>query len=71
MAAFIAHGDFNSYEEAIKSMVHPTDRFEPNMKNHEQYEYLYNKVYRKVYPRLGDLYKRLREYSNVYPVAES
>lgn len=71
MAAFIAHGDFNSYEEAIKSMVHPTDRFEPNMKNHEQYEYLYNKVYRKVYPRLGDLYKRLREYSNVYPVARS
>lgn len=59
MVAFVAKGEFSSYEEAIKSMVHETDVFTPNVQNHKIYDELYTKAYRKVFPKLEPLYKAI------------
>ncbi len=56
MVAFVAKGEFKSYEEAIKSMVHEKDVFMPDKKNHEVYMNMYNKVYRKIYRNVRPLY---------------
>ena len=56
MVAFVAKGEFNSFDEAIKSMVHEKDVFTPDQKNHETYMNMYNKVYRKIYKNVRPLY---------------
>lgn len=61
MVAFVAKGEFESYEEATKSMVQTKRTFEPNMKNHELYLSIYKNIYSKIYPKLEPLYKRLRK----------
>lgn len=60
MAGFIMAGEFKNKEEAAKAMVHQSKEFKPNPKNVEKYEYLYNKVYVKMYPNLKDLYKNVK-----------
>ncbi len=56
MVAFVAKGEFESYDEAIKSMVHEKDVFMPIPENHETYMSIYNKVYRKIYRNVRPLY---------------
>mgnify|MGYP000797151442 FL=1 len=56
MVAFVAKGEFKSYDEAIKSMVHEKVVFTPDPKNHEIYMNMYNKVYRKIYRNVRPLY---------------
>lgn len=56
MVAFVAKGEFASYDEAIKSMVHEKDVFMPIPENHEVYMNIYNKVYRKIYKNVRPLY---------------
>ena len=56
MVAFVAKGEFSSFDEAIKSMVHEKDVFTPDPKNHETYMNMYNKVYRKIYKNVRPLY---------------
>ena len=56
MVAFVAKGEFASYDEAIKSMVHEKDVFRPIPENHEVYMNIYNKVYRKIYKNVRPLY---------------
>ena len=56
MVAFVAKGEFESFDEAIKSMVHEKDVFTPDPKNHEIYMNMYNKVYRKIYKNVRPLY---------------
>ena len=56
MVAFVAKGEFNSFDEAIKSMVHEKDVFMPIPENHETYMSIYNKVYRKIYRNVRPLY---------------
>lgn len=60
MAGFIAAGEFKNKEEAAKAMVHQSIEFKPNPKNVEKYDYLYKKVYVKMYPNLKDLYKNVK-----------
>ena len=56
MVAFVAKGEFASYDEAIKSMVHEKDVFIPIPEHHEVYMNIYNKVYRKIYKNVRPLY---------------
>ena len=53
---FATKGEFESFDEAIKSMVHEKDVFTPDPKNHEIYMNMYNKVYRKIYKNVRPLY---------------
>ncbi len=61
MVAFVAKGEFKSYEEATENMVQIRKTFEPNMKNHELYLKIYKNVYSRMYPKLEPIYKRLRK----------
>ena len=67
IAVGLADGTFKSLEEATERMVEVQDRFEPNPENQAKYDYLFNKVYKHMYPRLSSLYKKIREYKNEYP----
>ena len=59
-------GLHSNFEEAVKAMTHVGEVFEPNIKNHELYDALYNDVYKKMYKRLRPLYERIREITG-YP----
>ncbi|MFC1848862.1 FGGY-family carbohydrate kinase [candidate division CSSED10-310 bacterium] len=56
------HPDFTT---AITEMTHLGDTFEPDPKNHEIYDQLYRKVYKKMFNRLRPLYKEIREMKNL------
>ncbi len=62
IATFLALGEFKDLEEAMKAMSHPTVRYEPNEVAHQQYEFIYKKVYLKMYPRLKDVYKEIKTF---------
>ncbi len=61
--AFTAHGDFVSYHAAIDSMVHPSKTFIPDPEAHSRYDYLYRKVYTKLYAKLKKFYVGLKEFN--------
>lgn len=61
MVAFVANGEFESFDEAIKSMVHEKDVFTPDAENHEIYMNMYNKVYRKIYKNVRPLYATMND----------
>ena len=63
---FLASGRFHSVEEAMKNMSRVTKTFSPNEVAHQQYEYLYNHVYLKLYPQLKNVYKDLNHFSKRY-----
>ena len=63
---FVGLKVFDSYEEAVKNMVHYTSIFKPDEKNTEIYDKLYRKVYTKIYRKLEGLYKEIKEITN-YP----
>ncbi len=63
MAGFVALGEFSSFDEAIKEMVHYTKVFYPNPEKHKVYERMYRKVYVKMYGKLKRFYKTLSKYS--------
>ncbi|MDY0118097.1 MAG: FGGY-family carbohydrate kinase [Bacilli bacterium] len=60
LAVFVAKGVFKTYEDATLNMVHVRDEFKPDSSANKKYEYLYKKVYLKLYPRLSKIYKRVR-----------
>ena len=64
IATFLALGEFSSLDEALSSMCHETSRFEPNEVAHQQYQYLYKNVYLKLYPRLKDVYKNIKQFAD-------
>jgi xylulokinase len=49
MCAAIGVGFFHGHEEAVKKMSGNTQTFEPNKKNRELYEDIYQKVFRNLY----------------------
>ena len=55
MVAFVAKGVFADFDAAAKAMVHVKDTFQPNERNHEVYNDIYEQAYRKIYPRLRSL----------------
>jgi len=57
LVAFKANGTFDSYEEAAKAMVHIKDEFQPDMKVHQIYKDIYNRVYSKLFGSLAQYYK--------------
>ncbi len=62
VSVFVGKNEFSSVDEAINSMVHKGDTFQPNMENNKTYEYLYKKVYTKMFPRLTGIYVNLFKY---------
>ena len=44
-------------------MTHLGDTFEPDLRNHERYDYLYQHVYLEMYHRLQPLYQSIRKVS--------
>lgn len=54
---FVSLGEFTDVNEAVNSMSHITKTFEPDMDVHKKYDYLFNKVYLKMYPKMKNIYK--------------
>jgi len=50
------HPDFDT---AIKTMSHPGETFDPNLRVHQKYDELFNRVYLKMYRQLQPLYDEL------------
>jgi len=57
VAGFIAAKEFSSPLEAIHAMVHKSSTFEPDMRIHEEYDRVFYKGYKKIYPNLSKIYK--------------
>ena len=62
IATFVGLGEFESVEQAISKMSRISATFYPDEKAHKQYQYLYKKVYVKMFPQLKDIYKDLKKY---------
>ena len=62
IATFTALGEFESIDDAINHMTKITSTFEPDELAHKKYNYLYKKVYVKMFPQLKDIYKDLKKY---------
>ena len=65
-AVFLATGRFRSVEEAESTMSHVKDTFIPSRLAHQQYQYLYKKVYLKMFPQLKDVYKDIDKFAKKY-----
>lgn len=63
---FVGAGIYNSYQEAVKNMVHYCHIFEPDKANSEIYRKLYERVYKRIYPKLSSLYTEIQQILN-YP----
>ena len=59
IVSFCGMGVFNDLNEGVKEMVHLEGPFEPNKKEEEIYDFIYGKVYKKLYGRLKKLYDTL------------
>lgn len=59
LAAFVCLGEFKDYNEAVSSMVHDKDIFEPNEENHKKYMAIYNGVYKHIEKNNTYLFKRI------------
>lgn len=56
-SVFVALKEFNDVNEAIKSMSRVTKTFQPDMEVHKKYDYLFEKVYLMMYPKMKNIYK--------------
>ncbi|MEA4959184.1 MAG: FGGY-family carbohydrate kinase [Anaerolineaceae bacterium] len=59
-------GLHSNFPTAVKEMTRLLDTFEPKAENHKIYEELYQRVYLKMYSRLGPLYREIRDITG-YP----
>jgi sugar (pentulose or hexulose) kinase len=59
MAAFVAMGEFENWEEAASAMVHEARVFMPDHVNHGIYMEIYDKAYSRIYNSLRPVYKNL------------
>lgn len=66
ISIFLAVNEFSCPEEAIASMSHIVDTFNPNTLAHQQYDYLYKKAYLKLYPNLKKIYSDLKKFDKKY-----
>lgn len=64
IATFTALKVYPDYETAVKKMSHISRTFYPNEVCHQQYDYLYKKVYLKLFPRLKYIYKDIKGFAN-------
>ena len=57
--AFVTMGVFKSVDDALESMVHIKDHFDPNCGNHKLYDRIYKDVYSKMFNKLVKLYRNI------------
>ena len=62
IASFTALGEFPNIEEAMTKMSRVSSTFYPNEIAHKKYNYLYKKVYVKMFPQLKDVYKDIKKF---------
>ena len=62
IAGFIGIKEYKNIVDATNAMVRDKDVFTPNMDNHTKYNYLFNKVYKKMYPKLRHIYKDVKNF---------
>lgn len=62
IVAFVAMGEFVSYDEAIAAMVHPKDEFLPDKHNADIYSRIYNDIYVLMYKKLLPFYKTMKKH---------
>lgn len=63
IAGFVGLKVYQNEKEAKENMVHYMEEFIPNNENHERYNFIFNKVYKKIYPKLKKLTTSLREFT--------
>lgn len=63
ISGFISIRRFGSPEQAVNSMVHKSDFFDPEINEKQVYDELFNNVYKKLYPKLKSTYKYLYDFS--------
>lgn len=59
IAAFLAAKEFLNPEEAVRAMVRPGQTFYPDPIARERYRYLFERVYKKIYPQLHGIYRNI------------
>jgi len=62
MAGFLDLGVYKTPEEAKAAMVKPGKRYEPDPENARKYDYLYHKVYLRMYPSLKKCYAASKKF---------
>ena len=66
IATFVALGEFENINVALREMSHKSRTFEPDEMIHKQYNFLYKKAYVALYPHAKDIYKEIKRYNNKY-----
>ena len=66
VATFVALGEFETLDSALKAMCHKSKTFYPDEKANEQYNFLYKYAYIKLYPHAKDIYKEIKKYNDKY-----
>ena len=61
IACFVAMGEYENFDAASAAMVHERDRFEPDMKQHELYNALYEEVYKEIFGKRAPLYGKVQD----------
>jgi len=64
--AAVALNIYDSFSEAVDSMVRVKETFTPHEENAKVYDRLFNEVYKKVYPALSPLHNKTAEITG-YP----
>ena len=62
IATFTGLGIYPSVEEATKAMSRISSTFYPDDSAHKKYNYLYKKVYVKMFPQLSGIYKDIKKF---------
>ncbi len=62
ISLFVALKEYETAQDAVDNMVSKTKTFVPSKEASKHYEYLFSKVYCKLYPRLKSVYKALKNY---------
>ena len=61
MAAFVGMGEFKNLDEAVKAMSHVVKEYQPNPKNHQIYQQLFYRVYKKIYKANKKFYSEIKD----------
>ena len=63
ISAFVASGVYPDAKTAVANMVRITKTFQPNPQAVEKYDFLYKRVYAKIYPKLLHLYRDIIKFN--------
>jgi sugar (pentulose or hexulose) kinase len=60
---YVSSGIYDTYDEAVRKMVHTSKMFFPDKENVKIYDNLYNKIYKHIYPQMKKINNNIRKYS--------